>query len=99
MTDYPPNMTWADRYRYAGEDWADKEEAASLLENLRTSVLSQKCAELGGNIPVNRAEQIVKMSEDWVEYNKKMVAARKAANIARIELESLKMQFNDVQSK
>ena len=92
------NMSFADRYRYAGEDWADKESAASLLEGLRSSLLAQKCAALG-DMAVNKAEQMVKKSQEWIEYNEKTIQARKAANLAKIELEALKMQFNEHQSE
>ena len=63
MPSYPAGMSWADKYRYAGEDWADKESAAALLEDLKSSVLSQRAAALG-DMAVNRAEQIVKMLLD-----------------------------------
>ena len=98
MPSYPAGMSWADKYRYAGEDWADKESAAALLEDLKSSVLSQRAAALG-DMAVNRAEQIVKMGQDWQDYIREMITARKAANIAKIELEALKMQFNEEQSK
>lgn len=97
MSGNQSNMTWADRYRYAGEDWADKEAAASLLEGLRSSLLARKSAELG-DMAVNKAEQIVKKSKEWIDYNEKTVEARKAANLAKIELEAIKMQFNEHQS-
>lgn len=87
--------SWADKYRRFGEDWADKEGAAQLLEDCKSSVMAQRQVALGGDMPVNRAEQTVKASPEWVEYITNTVNARKAANLAKVQLEALKMQYNE----
>lgn len=92
------NKPWSDIYREAGEDWADKEAAAQLLEDSKTAVLAQWCAEQG-DIPVNRAEQNVKASARWQKYIEDMVEARKAANKAKVRLESIKMRAMEWQAK
>jgi hypothetical protein len=93
MTGYMQNdVPWSDRYREAGEEWADKEAAASLLEECRSAVMAQEQTKLG-DIPVNRAEQTVKASPAWKEYNEKMVEARRQANIAKVNLEATRMKF------
>lgn len=86
--------SWADKYREAGEDWADKESAAQLLEDTKSSVMAQRQAALG-DLPVNRAEQIVKASQDWYDHIVKIVEARKAANLAKVQLEVIKMKYNE----
>lgn len=94
----PNQPEWSEEYRIAGLDWADKEAAAQMLEDSKSAVLAQKCAELG-DIPVNRAEQTVKASSFWAEYIKKAVAARQEANVARVEMEYRRMRFNQRQSQ
>ena len=86
------NRSWADRWRHAGETWADLESAAQLLEDCKSVVMAQKQSKLG-DIPVNRAEQMVKASDDWEDYVKSCVRARHEANLAKIRLEALKMEF------
>ena len=79
------NATWAEKYRLAGEEWAELDAAANLLEDTKSSIMAQR--QLGhGDIPVNRAEQAVKASPDWVEHIEIIVEARKKANLAKINL-------------
>lgn len=92
------NLPWPEQYRIAGEAWADLEAAAQLLEDTKSAVLAQKCAELG-SLPVNRAEQTIKASPFWRGHIEKIVRARESANKARIQLEYCKMKFYDFQSQ
>lgn len=85
-------------YRIAGEDWADKEAAAQILEDSKSSVMAQWQTELG-DIPVNRAEQTVKASARWRGYIQDTVDARKAANLAKITLEVIRMRAMEYQAK
>lgn len=84
-------MPWSEQYRLAGEDWADKEAAAQLLEDTKSAVMAQRQAELG-DIPVNRAEQTVKASAAWYQHIEKIVEARKVANVAKVQLEYIRMK-------
>ena len=84
-------QSWPDVYREYGLDWADKEAAAQTLENCRSAVFAEWCNEQG-DIPVNRAEQIVKAEPRWRNYNTDMVEARRLANRAKIELEVIRMR-------
>jgi putative sterol carrier protein len=92
------NESWADRYREAGEDWADKEAAAQLLEDSKSAVMAQWQTELG-DLPVNRAEQTVKASNRWRDYITDTVNARKAANLAKIRLEAIRMKAMEYHGK
>ena len=83
---------WTELYRIAGEDWADKEAAASVLEDTKGSVMAQRQAALG-DIAVNRAEQIVRASPEWVNHINQIVQARKEANLAKIHLEVVRMNY------
>lgn len=48
--------------------------------------------------PVNRAETQVKASDEWHEYIETMVAARKEANLAKVNLEYIRMKYMSAQS-
>lgn len=91
------NRPWSEQYRIAGEQWADLEAAAQLLEDTKSAVLAQKCSELGG-IPVNRAEQSVKSSPFWKDHVAKIVEARHKANLAKVQLDYVRMKFYEWQS-
>src|SRR3972149_9923528 len=90
---------WVDQYRNAAEDAADKESAAQLLEDMKSAVMAKKQAMLGGDIPVNRAEQTVKASRDWERYVQSCVDARKEANLAKVKVEFIRMRFAEEQSR
>ena len=92
------NRPWSEIYRDAGEDWADKEAAAQLLEDTKSAYMAQWCAEQG-DIPVNRAEQIVKSSPRWTAHVTQIVEARKEANKAKVRLESIKMRAMESQAR
>lgn len=89
----------SEQYGILGQDWAAKESAASLLEDSKSAWVAQRQAMLGGGIPVNKAEQIVKASPEYAEYIKTMVNARKEANLAKIRLEVKRMEFQEWISK
>ena len=92
------DIIWSEEYRLAGEDWADKEAAASLLEDTKSSVMAQRQTACG-DIPVNRAEQIVKASSDWIDHLEKINEARRLANLAKVNLEVIRMKYMEQQSK
>lgn len=88
---------FSEQYRIAGEDWADKEAAAQLLEDTKSATLAQWIAELG-DIPVNRAENIIKAEDRWTELIEDIVAARKAANLAKVNLKVAEMRYYENQA-
>jgi hypothetical protein len=96
MTWKPSNEPWSEQYRIMGELWADAEAAASLLEDSKSAVLSQRMAMLG-DIAVNKAEMTVKASREWQEHIEKIVAARKNANLLKIRMEFCKMKYHEEQ--
>lgn len=83
---------WAEEYRLAGEDWVDKEAAASILEETRTAYRAQKQVELG-DIPVSRAEQAVLASAGWSQFVTDMVEARRVANLSKVHLKVVEMRY------
>lgn len=88
------NRPISEQYRIAAKAWVELDAAASLLEETKSAVLAQRMRALG-DIPVNRAEQIVKSSEEWMDFIVKMVKAREAANLAKVRLEYVRMKFNE----
>ncbi len=88
------NRPWSEIFKEAADEWVDLESAASLLEDTKSSIMAQKQAELG-DIPVNRAEQTVKASRDWLDHLKVIADARKEANKAKMKLEYIRMKFTE----
>lgn len=83
---------WSEIYRLAGEEWSDLEATATLLEDTKSAYLAERTAILR-DIPVNRAEQIVKSSPEWKERIENTVEARRLANRAKVKLESIRIQI------
>lgn len=94
MTKYLTNdAPLSEHYMLVGESWADAEAAASLLEDLKSSFLSQKMQDwIAGGSALNKAEASVKASDEWREYIEKMVNARKLANKLKVQLEVIRMR-------
>lgn len=88
------NQPISEQYRVAAKDWVDKDDAARLLEETKTAVLSQKMKALG-DVPVAHAERDVKASQEWHDWIKDMVEARTAANLAKVKLEYIKMKASE----
>ena len=96
------NRSWADRFRAQGEKWADLHNAAQLLDDMKGVVFAQKVNALLANDPkmaVNRAENEIKSSDDWEEYVRSCVAASHQDNLAKIELEFMKMKLQEYQGQ
>jgi hypothetical protein len=91
------NDPWSERYRIRGKAWIDAAAAANILEETKSAVLSQMMLKLG-DMPVSRAEMQVKGSADWKEFLQVMVNARKEADLLKLEVEWIKMKFNEQQS-
>ena len=88
----------SEQYRLIGIEWVELDHAARLLEATKSAVLSQRMAALG-DMPVSRAEQTVKASDEWLNHVTKIEEARTAANLKKIELETIRMQFSEQQSR
>jgi hypothetical protein len=96
MSDHS-SMPLSEQFRIAAKAWVDLDSAASLLEETKSAVLSQQMA-AQGEMPVSRAELNVKASPEWADFVTRMVEARKAANLAKVRLEWLRMRFSEQQS-
>ena len=87
----------SEQFRLVAKKWVDADAAASLLEETKSAVLSRMMVSLG-DMAVNRAELTVKSSEDWMEFITKMVKAREQAALLKVQLEYIRMRFNEWQS-
>lgn len=81
----------SEQYRIVAKKWVDLDAAANLLEETKSAVMSQKMMALG-DMPVSRAEMTVKASADWYEHLEAMVQARKDANLAKVQLDYIRMK-------
>ena len=88
----------SEQYRIIASEWVELDHAARLLEATKSAVLSQRMAGLG-DIPVSRAEQQIKASPFWMDHVTKIEEARTAANLKKVEMETIRMQFSEQQSR
>lgn len=87
----------SEEYRLAAKAWVDLDGAARLMEETKTAVLSQRMRQLG-DMPVSKAELIVKASPEWLDFIEKMCKARTSANLAKVKLEWVRMKFSEWQA-
>ena len=92
------NEPLSETYAKVAEQWVDADAAANLLEDLKSAFLSQRMLALG-DMPVSKAEAAVKGSDEWQDYLEKTVAARKSANLFKVQMETIKMRFSEYQSQ
>lgn len=74
----------------AGEDWAEKEAAASLLEETRKSVLAKLMNEAPQTSMAGK-EMLALADDTYKGFVKGMVEARHAANKAKVRYDSAKV--------
>lgn len=92
-----PNLPWSEQFRIVAKQWVDANAAASILEDTKSAVLSEKMQALG-DMAVNKAEALVKASPEWRAHIEGMVNARRASNRLKVQMEYLRMKFSEWQS-
>lgn len=92
------NRPLSEIYSEIGASWVDADAAANLLEDCKSAFLSQKML-LHPDVAVNKAEMLVKGSREWEDYIHKTVAARKRANLLKVQMETIRMRFSEWQSQ
>jgi hypothetical protein len=88
------NQPISEQYRIVAKRWVDAEAAASLMEDTKSAVLSQKMKALG-DMPNSRAEMIVRASPEWMEFITQTIDTRKQANLLKVQLEYLRMRSKE----
>jgi hypothetical protein len=86
MSDFDPDKIFAALVK-AGEDWADMDAAANLLEETRKSVLANLKLKSSGTSDAARETQAL-ADPSYSAFIRGMVDARKAANKARVRYDS-----------
>ena len=88
------NTPLSEQYERAAREWVDLNAAADLLEETKGATLSQRMSQYA-DLPVSRAEMLVKSSSEWFDYLEHMVEARKQANLAKVKMEVIRMRFSE----
>lgn len=91
------NLPISEQFRIIAKKWVDADSAANMLEETKSAFLNQLML-AQGDMAVSKAEMLVKASTEWKEYVENMVNARKAANLLKVQLEYIRMQFYEWQS-
>lgn len=92
------NLPLSEQYRIVAKQWVDAEAAASLLEDTKSAILSERMQALIRSEPglaINRAEATVKASDEWKDWIGGMIDARKKANLLKVHLEYLRMRSGE----
>src|SRR5258705_4202398 len=100
MTDIS-NQPISEQFRVVAKSWVEADEAASLLEETKSAVLSDMIGKvIGYNIgmPFNKAELAAKSSDEYKEFITEMVKLRSKANLLKVKLEYIRMRFSEQQS-
>lgn len=87
-----------EEYRLAALDWVDKDAAARMLEETKTTVLAQLMSVSDEKSEAAR-ERDVKTSDAWESFIRRMVNARTAANKAKVVKEVKEMAYFQMQAK
>ena len=98
MTEPSNNHPWSEQFRVVAKQWVDAEAAASLLEDTKSAVLSERMQALG-DMPVSKAEMLVKGSREWRDDIMSIVTSRQAANRLKVQMEYIRMKFMEWQSE
>ncbi len=91
----------SERFRLIAKRWVEADEAASLLEETKSTVLSEMITKIiGYNIGMayNKAELSAKSSPEYKEFVTEMVHLRSKANLLKVKMEYIRMQFSEQQS-
>jgi hypothetical protein len=93
-----PNHPLSEQYRLAAIKWTDADSAADLLESTKSAVFSQRVNTLMEATPklsTAKAETMVRASMEWWDHVRKIVAARKHANLLRVDVRVIEMKHRE----
>ena len=92
------NEPYSEQFRVVAKRWVDADAAATLLEDTKSALLSERVQNLIRSEPgmaINRAEAAVKASDEWKDWIGEMVEARKKANLLKVQMEYLRMKSGE----
>ena len=87
----------SEQFRIVARQWVEADKAANILEECKSAVLS-KLMMAKGDVAVSKAEMLSKASDEWDEHLNLMVQARADANLKKVQMEFIRMQFSEWQS-
>jgi 23S rRNA maturation mini-RNase III len=93
-----PNLPLSEQFRIVAKKYVDADAAANMLEESKSAFLANLML-AQGDMPVSRAEMNVKASDQWSDYIGKMVRAREQAALLKVQLEYLRMKFQEWNSE
>lgn len=93
MTDVR-NIPWSEQFRIVAKSWVDADAAATILEDTKSAVMAERMLALG-EMAVNKGEALVKASPEWKRHVEAIVNARRAANRLKVQMEYLRMKFQE----
>lgn len=91
----------SEQFRVVAKHWVDADEAASLMEETKSAILSEmigKVISYNIGMPYNKAELAAKSSPEYKEFVTEMVKLRGKANLLKVKLEYIRMKFSEQQS-
>jgi hypothetical protein len=92
----------SEQFRLVAIKYTDADAAANLLEELKSATLAQFVGvrvERDPSLSESRAERQSKASQEWDAYVRHMCQRRADANKLRLQLEYIRMRFNEWQSR
>src|SRR5258707_13560928 len=92
------NYPISEQFRIVEKKWVEADKAASLMEETKSSVLSEMInGVISYNIgmPYNKAELSAKSNPEYKEFITTMVEFRSKANLLKVQMEYLRMQFQE----
>ncbi len=92
------NLPLSEQFRVVAKSWVDADAAANILEDTKSAVLAERMLALG-DMPVSRAEMIVKGSPDWFSHMETIKEARRKANRLKVQMDYIKMKSFEWQSE
>jgi len=95
--DHSPD-TVKDRLIAVGEEWADKNAAAQLLEETRKTMFAKMCNICSAE-SIAAKEKFAYAHEEYIAHVELMVEARRVANRARVKFDSAKVWIDLERSK
>jgi hypothetical protein len=93
-----PNLPWSEQFRIVAKSWVDADAAATILEDTKSAVMAERMLALGA-MAINKAEAQVKASPEWRRHVEAIVNARRAANRLKVQMEYLRMKFQEWSSE
>lgn len=92
------DLPLSEQFRLIAKRYVDADAAANLMEEAKSAFLARLMT-AKGDIPVSKAEMMVKASDEWDGYIRKMVLNRSEAARLKAQMAYIQMRFQEWQSE